>query len=48
MDQDHAITCFLDLPGVSLESKRKILWDNCIRLYGFDGAALLQQAAATA
>ena len=25
---------FLDLPGVNLESKRKILWDNCLHLYG--------------
>jgi uncharacterized protein len=24
---------FLELPGVSRESKRKILWDNCARLY---------------
>ncbi len=27
---------FLDLPGVSRDSKKKILWDNCRRLYGFD------------
>tara|TARA_B100000949_G_scaffold172027_1_gene152488 strand:- start:1773 stop:2243 length:471 start_codon:yes stop_codon:yes gene_type:complete len=27
---------FLELPGVSLESKRKILWKNCLSLYGFD------------
>ena len=27
---------FLALPGVSAESKRKIMWDNCLRLYGFD------------
>jgi predicted TIM-barrel fold metal-dependent hydrolase len=26
---------FLELPGVALESKRKIMWDNCLRLYGF-------------
>jgi predicted TIM-barrel fold metal-dependent hydrolase len=25
---------FLALEGVSLESKRKIMWDNCARLYG--------------
>jgi len=24
---------FLAIPGVSIESKRKILWDNCARLY---------------
>ncbi len=27
---------FLDLPGVGLDSKKKIVWDNCRRLYGFD------------
>jgi predicted TIM-barrel fold metal-dependent hydrolase len=26
---------FLALPHVSLDSKRKIMWDNCLRLYGF-------------
>jgi predicted TIM-barrel fold metal-dependent hydrolase len=36
----HGIDTFLDLPGVSLESKRKILWDNCVRLYGFAQAKL--------
>jgi len=30
----HAVEEFLELPGVSNESKRKILWDNCVRLYG--------------
>ena len=29
-----AVSGFLDLPGVSDESKRKILWDNWARLYG--------------
>ena len=29
----HAIETFLGLPGVSTETKRKILWDNCARLY---------------
>ena len=28
-----AIDTFLGLEGVSAESKRKILWDNCARLY---------------
>jgi predicted TIM-barrel fold metal-dependent hydrolase len=28
-----AIDAFLALEGVSDESKRKILWDNCARLY---------------
>jgi predicted TIM-barrel fold metal-dependent hydrolase len=27
---------FLSLPGVSVESKRKILWDNCARLYNLN------------
>ena len=27
---------FMGLEGVSLDSKRKILWDNCARLYGLD------------
>ena len=26
---------FLELAGVSAESKAKIMWDNCLRLYGF-------------
>jgi predicted TIM-barrel fold metal-dependent hydrolase len=30
----NAIDTFLGLEGVSDESKRKILWDNCARLYG--------------
>ena len=30
----QAIDTFLGLEGVSEESKRKILWDNCARLYG--------------
>lgn len=29
----HAIDGFLELPHLSSESKRKILWDNCARLY---------------
>ncbi|HJY84718.1 MAG TPA: amidohydrolase family protein [Candidatus Binatia bacterium] len=31
----NGVKTFLDLPGVSLESKRKIMWGNCLRLYGF-------------
>ncbi len=34
----HGIETFLALPGVSAGSKRKILWDNCRRLYGFPNA----------
>jgi predicted TIM-barrel fold metal-dependent hydrolase len=32
----HAIETFLQLDGVSEASKRKILWDNCARLYGIE------------
>ncbi len=31
----HGIDTFLELPGVGLESKKKIMWDNCLRFYGF-------------
>jgi predicted TIM-barrel fold metal-dependent hydrolase len=31
----EATSLFLKLP-LSEESKRKILWDNCARLYGFN------------
>ncbi|MCH7606680.1 MAG: amidohydrolase family protein, partial [Chloroflexi bacterium] len=30
----HAVEELLALEGISPESKRKILWDNCARLYG--------------
>jgi predicted TIM-barrel fold metal-dependent hydrolase len=36
----HGLETFLALPGVSAASKRKILWDNCVRLYGFPEGAL--------
>jgi uncharacterized protein len=29
----HAVDEFLSVEGVSAESKRKVLWDNCARLY---------------
>ena len=32
MDSDHAIDTFLELP-FGKESKKKVLWDNCARLY---------------
>ena len=32
----NGVKTFLDLPGVGRESKEKIMWDNCRRLYGFD------------
>jgi predicted TIM-barrel fold metal-dependent hydrolase len=34
----HAVSKFLKLP-ISERSKRKILWDNCIRLYGITAEA---------
>jgi predicted TIM-barrel fold metal-dependent hydrolase len=30
----HAVEEFLALPGVAVESKRRILWDNALALYG--------------
>lgn len=30
----HAMDSFLALPGLSDENRRRILWDNCARLYG--------------
>ena len=30
----HALDIFLGMEGFSQESKKKILWDNCVRLYG--------------
>ena len=34
----EAMKTFIDLPNVSERSKRKILWDNCARLYNVTGA----------
>ena len=31
----HGVETFLALSGVGAGSKRKIMWDNCVRLYGF-------------
>ena len=31
----NGVAEFLELPGVGRDSKRKILWDNCVKLYGF-------------
>jgi predicted TIM-barrel fold metal-dependent hydrolase len=33
-DFPRAVEEFLEVEGVSAETKRKILWDNCARLYG--------------
>jgi predicted TIM-barrel fold metal-dependent hydrolase len=33
-DFPHAVEEFLEMEGVSNESRKKILWDNCARLYG--------------
>jgi predicted TIM-barrel fold metal-dependent hydrolase len=35
---ESAVKEILELPGVSLESKRKIMWDNALRLYPIDPA----------
>ena len=35
----QAVEMLLALPGVSEESKRKILWDNALRLYPIDPEA---------
>jgi predicted TIM-barrel fold metal-dependent hydrolase len=32
-DYPHAVDEFLELEGVAPETKKKILWDNCARLY---------------
>lgn len=37
----RGLETFLDLPGVGADSKRKIMWDNCVRLYGFPEDALI-------
>jgi len=34
-----AVERFLELP-LSSQAKRKFLWDNCAKLYGFDGGTL--------
>ena len=31
--EDYSIDSFLALPHLSFETKRKVLWDNCARLY---------------
>lgn len=36
----HGLETFLALTGVGADSKRKIMWDNCVRLYGFPEEAL--------
>lgn len=37
-EYSHAVEEFLELEGVSAQSKRKILWDNCARLYGLESS----------
>ena len=32
----HAIDTFFEMEGISDESRRKILWDNCARLYNMN------------
>ena len=41
----NGIKEFLELPGVGLDSKRKIMWQNCLRLYDFDEAEILTEIA---
>lgn len=41
----NGVAEFLELSGVGRESKRKMLWENCLRLYGFDAAELSAVAA---
>ncbi|MFQ5682501.1 MAG: amidohydrolase family protein [Candidatus Binatia bacterium] len=37
-DFPHAVDELLELEGVSIETKKKILWKNCARLYGIPDA----------
>lgn len=37
----NGIKEFLELPGVGRDSKRKIMWQNCLRLYDFDEKKIL-------
>jgi predicted TIM-barrel fold metal-dependent hydrolase len=37
----NGLKTFLELPGVSKEAKRKIMWGNCLKLYGFKESQLL-------
>ena len=30
----HAIESFLSIEGLNDDTRRKVLWDNCARLYG--------------
>ena len=30
----HAIESFLSIEGLNDDTRRKVLWDNCVRLYG--------------
>jgi uncharacterized protein len=44
----NAVKAFLELPRVELDVKAQILWDNALRFYGFDGAALPRAGIAEA
>ena len=35
-DFPHGVDEFLEMDSVAKESQKKILWDNCARLYGLD------------
>ena len=32
----HAVDTFLAMDGITSQTKRKVLWDNCLRLYALD------------
>jgi len=38
----NGIKEFLELPGVGIDSKQKIMWKNCLRLYDFDEQEMLK------
>jgi predicted TIM-barrel fold metal-dependent hydrolase len=43
-----AVRLFLELPRVTMQEKRTIMWDNAIRFYGFDAATLPNAPSAAA
>jgi predicted TIM-barrel fold metal-dependent hydrolase len=36
----NAVKQFMELPRVSTDEKRRILWDNALMFYGFDASTL--------
>jgi len=41
----NAVEGFLELPRVTMDEKRRIMWDNALAFYGFDPAKLPRRAA---